>query len=203
MDALDKIEAHFSCDLPPGFRLWTQRNYTNHDQHPESYLWVNDAEWVPPSEMTTTEMYRDRHIPGLVPFAFTGGSDYWCFNTSSSTAAHEFEIILCNTDDDADVYAPSFASWFYRTCLEFLTYISSDEIEDARQHLGTWAQRMSELGNEVWSNHLSLLMAKPPFEYPNGSALGLLTENEVNQIVAKELGDKYLDTQIPWGWYDD
>ena len=203
MDTLDRIESHFSCSLPAGFRLWTERHYTDCHEHPDSYLWVNDAEWVPPAEITTKELFRDRHIPGLVPFAFTGGADYWCFNTCSKTDQSEFEIILCNTDEDADVYSPSFAGWFYRTCLEFAVSISADEVESTRQQFASWSQRMSELGNDSWSEHLSSIATETPSTYPNGSTLCFLTESEVDQIVAKELGSKYVDTQIPWGWYDE
>ena len=45
------------------------------------YLWMNDMEWHPLKDIADFRFgdYCEPYLPGLVPFAFTGGGDQWCW----------------------------------------------------------------------------------------------------------------------------
>lgn len=215
MSDLVSIEKHFGVQLPSAYRQWFEKPYINHKRNEAEYLWVYDGEWVPPDDFIKFDTGRDRLIPGLIPFAFTGNGSSWAWNSSQTTEPGEFEILLCNHDEElADVYAPTFAAWFYRLCLEYAVVgIENEykEIEKARVQLQLWSTRMEELGKSKWAEHLLMLSAAEPVKYENfvpspgipSPQFSLTTDEQVNAVVRDELGERYIDTQTEWGWYTD
>ena len=79
MDPLDRIEAHFNMTLPRAYRLWSDKGYFNFESGDNaSYLWVSEAEWIPPAKIPTWKLPTfGTHIDNLVPFAFSGAGDPW------------------------------------------------------------------------------------------------------------------------------
>ncbi len=211
MESLDSLEKNYGISLPKGYRYWTQKNYLNIHKNKEDYLWVHEAEWIQPERIPSRDLWRENIIPGLVPFAFTGAGDNWCWNTQAKTGDSEYEILMCLHDEElGNVYAPSFPSWFYRLCLEYASNLSDDddEILDARENLLLWGQRLSEIGATDWSVYLTELSDEEIIEYSNPKqmqsiqSLGFITTMDVEQIIAAEMGERYLNTKIKWGWYD-
>ena len=77
MNTLQIIEDHFGMTLPRAYRIW-------HDEgafdcaDSAKYLWVNEAEWIPPVDVPTWQLPTyGKHVDGLVPFAFSGAGDPW------------------------------------------------------------------------------------------------------------------------------
>ncbi len=212
MKSIDVIEHHHNTSLPNAYKDWVVKGYTNYRSNPELYLWVNEAEWIPPEDILARDLWRENILPGIVPFAFTGAGDNWCFNTCQKTDENEYEILACwHDEEEADLYAPNFKAWFYRTCLEYAALVENDlnEIGEARENLGVWSEKAEELGCKKWAEHLKELSAIAPFEYqdPNLNSgicsFGFITSMDVEKIICLEMGDKYNNSTVKWGWYDD
>jgi hypothetical protein len=216
MDAIAKLEAHYRLKLPAGYRDWTHKGYTdvrNLDDGPDGYLWVNEAEWIPPDEIPACDLWRTNIIPGLIPFAFSGAGDHWCWNTRVNNGQGEYEVLYCWHDEDlADAYAPTFPAWFYRNCLTYAANLDSDdsdEIHEARGNLRLWSRKFSEIHYGDWIDHLASLSEVPPFEYHDPKlrkgvdSLGFITSMEVDQIVANQFGQRYLAQKVSWGTWPE
>jgi hypothetical protein len=212
MDDVERLEARLGMSLPTGYRVWTSKKYTDfHAGHNNLYLWVHEAEWIPLEEMFDLDLGRDLGrtgvLPGLIPFAFTGAGDRWCWNSNFSTAEGEYEIWLCLHDEElGENYAPTFAAWFYRTCLEHASDVERNEgqIQEARDYLRLWSARLSEFQPGAWAEHLAALAEASPFEYipenrrARHKPFGLITSVDVAKIVTEEFGPQYLGGKVAW-----
>ncbi|WP_417736873.1 SMI1/KNR4 family protein [Rosistilla oblonga] len=205
---LDALEDNLVFTIPNGYRTFVSRGYCDLSALDTTYLWVNEAEWIPLEAIPSRNMWRDNPLPGLVPFAFTGGGDNWCWNTNQPTSKSEYEILMCYRDDDfAARYAPDFPSWFYRTCLDFASCVDIDagEIEDARKHLQLWSLRLAEIGPSDWADHLGALAKSTPssfircFNEREYAEFGFLTHDDIANIVRERFGPSYLDRTVEWG----
>jgi hypothetical protein len=200
---LAAIERHYNLVLPAAYRLWASRGYLTFPS--PHYLWVWEAEWIPLERVPGYQLSPFPHMPGLIPFAFTGGGDHWCWQTQERTAADEYCILRCAHDSDmATVEAPSFAGWFYRLCLDYAASIDEKErtIEQARQHLILWAERLAEIGGQSWADDLRRLAARSPLHYnwgPRRIAMhGFLTFDECQERVRQAFGQGYVSQEVPW-----
>ena len=199
MEVLSAIETKFECSLPHGFKDWSVKGYTDYQN--ANYLWVHEAEWIPLEEVLDSNLRGELIIDGLIPFAFTGAGDNWCFNTRAKTDESEYEVLLCWHDEEKpDAYAPNFSAWFYRTCLDSIWLISDrNELDAAMENLPIWANRLMELDKVSWANHLLILKSKLPedFEQPDS----MLREDHKLRIIEEEIGKKYLTEKNEWGQY--
>jgi hypothetical protein len=209
MSDLTKLEAHYGVAFPPGYRDWSLKKYTDYRDNQEGYLWVHEAEWIPPDEIPERDLWRLNIIPGLIPFAFNGAGDNWCWNTQVKLGDAEYEVLFCWHDEDlADAFAPTFPAWFYRNCLDFASGTmdnDEDEIQEARENLRLWSDRLSEIHPGPWAEHLLSLAEREPFEYKHPklrasvTLFGFITAMEVDQIVAEQFGIRYLEGKVEWG----
>ena len=204
---MHELENQLGLTFPHGYRMWYQNAYFDRSASNSAYLWVNDAEWLRIEEIPFRSMWRDNLIGGLVPFAFTGGGDNWCWNTNHKSTPHDYEVLLCYRDDDlAAAYAPTFASWFYRTCLDYACCIENapDEIHKARRYLQLWSNRMREICSNGWAEHLHSLSLIDPTSsvkqvrdrtFPE---FGFISHEAVIAIVAEEFGVEYVDRTLEY-----
>jgi hypothetical protein len=206
MDAIDNLEAHYGVPLPPGYRQWVQRKDIDYTDKQGDYLWVFEAEWIPPANIPAHDLGREVTLPGLIPFAFSGAGDPWCWNTQATTGDGEYEVLQCWHDEElANAYAPTFPAWFYRDCLDCAAAVGNDEaeIDEARGNLRLWSERLAEIHPGPWAEHLASLAAIPPFQYKDPKlrmpSFGFVTTMEIETIVAAEFGRRYLDEQVAWG----
>jgi hypothetical protein len=207
VDVISKLQAHYGVILPAGYCRWWASKYFDHAGNPDTYLWAHEAEWIPPEKIPDRDLWRTV-IAGLVPFAFTGAGDHWCWNTQARTGATEYEVLFCYHDEElADAYAPSFPAWFYRNCLEYASSVQDEPeaILEARAHLRVWAERLSEIHSGGWSAHLSTLASAAPFEYhppklrPGINVFGFISTADVSEIVRAQFGPRYLTDKVKWG----
>lgn len=206
MSALHQIERHFAISLPPSYKRFAETGYLD-SSNESTYLWVYDAEWIPLDQMTTYETCRDRVIEGLVPFALTGGGSPWAWTTSKPTGSGEYEILLCNRDQElADVYAPTFASWFYRLTMEYACNMWA-ELDDARAYLAQAANALRQIGDIEWASHLDEVACRKVTR--EGDCYQFIRAEEFQEVVSRELGQRYIGTdsefsnQTDWGWYEE
>lgn len=209
MNVMEELEAHYGVPFPRGYRDWSLKKYTDHREGMDRYLWVFEAEWIPPDQIPKHDLWRSNIIPGLIPFAFSGPGDNWCWNTQVKNGEAEYEILNCWHDEDlADRFAPTFPAWFYRNCLEYASGgMDRDDkgIKVARTHLRLWSERLSEIHPGTWADHLAALAETQPIEYRHPKLLasvtmfGFITAMEVDVIVADQFGPGYLKQKVEWG----
>jgi hypothetical protein len=212
MDDLTKLEAHYGVPLPPGYRDWSLKGYTDHRKD-KTYLWVHEAEWIPPGEIAQHDLWRENIIAGLIPFAFSGAGDNWCWNTQVKSDQAEYEVLYCWHDEDlADAFAPTFPGWFYRNCLDFASGAfdrTAAGIQEGRDHLRRWSKKLAEIHPGPWAEHLSSLAETEPFEYKHPKLrasvkmFGFITAMEVDKIVVEQFGQHYLGRKVEWGTWGD
>lgn len=213
MNPIEKLESRYGIPFPPGYREWSLKNYTDYREDSEVYLWVNEAEWIPPDEIPERDLWRPKIIPGLIPFAFSGAGDNWCWNTQVSNGDAEYEVLYCWHDEDlADAFAPTFPAWFYRNCLDYASGSfdeDDDGIQEARDNLRLWSTRLSEIHNGNWSEHLASLADAQPFQYKHPklrasvTLFGFITAMEVDEIVAGQFGQQYIGRKVEWGTWPE
>jgi hypothetical protein len=210
MDSITTLEEHYGIPLPAGYREWSSKGYLDFRNGDETYLWVHEAEWIVPEKIPERDLWRKEIIPGLIPFAYSGAGDNWCWNTGSTkTGNSDHEVLFCWHDEElADAFAPTFFAWFYRVCLDYASGAIDDDpdgIEEGREWLRLWAERLGEIHPGAWSDHLAALAEATPLEYTNPgsrgsfSLFGFVTEMEVEEIVAREFGRRYLEDKVAWG----
>jgi hypothetical protein len=116
-------------------------------------------------------------------------------------------VLLCYRDDDlADAYAPTFPSWFYRTCLVYACCIQNDpeEIHKARRYLQLWSDRLREICSNGWADHLRVLSRIDPTPSVRQARnrtfpeFGFISHESVIAIVTNEFGAEYVDRTIEY-----
>jgi hypothetical protein len=208
MDVFTKLEAHYGVPFPAGYRDWSLKKFTAPDNM-DGYLWVHEAEWIPPDEIPQRDLWRSNIVPGLIPFAFSGAGDHWCWNTQVKTGEAEYEVLYCWHDEElADAFAPTFPAWFYRTCLVYASGSidnNEDGVQEGRDYLRLWSARLSEIHPGPWAEHLLALAETQPREYKHPklrasvTMFGFITAMEVDEIVADQFGQRYLEEKVEWG----
>ena len=209
MNTITKLEAYYGVPFPRGYRDWSLKKYIDHRDSMDNYLWVHEAEWIPPDEIPDHDLWRSNIIHGLIPFAFSGAGDNWCWNTQVNNGNSEYEVLYCWRDEElAEKFAPTFPAWFYRNCLNYAAGAidkDDDGIEKARTNLRSWSQKLSEIHSGPWVEHLSLLAETQPSEYKHPKLrdsvrmFGFITAMDVEQIVADQFGRCYLEDKVEWG----
>jgi hypothetical protein len=152
---------------------------------PGSYLWLNDMEWYSPEAILNFQ-FQPWHLPGFVPFAFTGGGDYWCWHPARA-GDQGFHVMCCFLDDRmATVYAPNFHTALYRQILQFCAESSECEDIDAAKFLRRWATDLAGIFPNAWRARL-LQLADDPLRAQRAPA-----------IERTDIAFTPVDTEIPW-----
>jgi len=211
--ALSAIEDHYGVSLPLAYRKLALNHCLTQTGDTSAYFELLEARWIQPDEIVGYDMMGYDPMPGLIPFATTGHGDMWAWNTQIVTGENEYEILFCDHEQGtADPYAPNFAAWFYRSCLDYNGLYENDpgQISRARRNLRFWADRLKEFHSGSWPEHLRTLANKTPFEYTHpkmprlGTLFGLITETEIDKIIETQLGPRYLERgTIDWGIFRD
>ncbi|MDM4015903.1 SMI1/KNR4 family protein [Roseiconus lacunae] len=192
MDELTTIEKACGITLPASYTQLYDGGCLDHRD--SRYVWLHEAEWIPPIEIPTHKLqsYGD-HVDGLVPFAFSGAGDSWCWQRNRPTSDNEYQIWFCWHDaDHADIYAPTFAGWIYRCCLGYALSIDfeTDDIDEARELLEGWSKLLSSLQEKEESDHLLALSRQEDGEF--------IDDERLREIVQIRFGKEYCDNHIVW-----
>jgi len=206
MDVLTRIETCQHVRLPRAYRAFAERGYLTHPG--DSYLWVHEAEWIPLAEVAEYEWPSyAQPKQGLVPFAFAGNGDLWCWNSSRMTGLKEPAIVYCPHDCyEGHWHAPSFIGWLYRLSLEYASSMWHDEAE-TKQNVRDWNALVREFGPAKWADDLDEVLARSPFEYEFGprrmKERGLLTDKELAARVSRAFGADYVGAPFVWNSHGD
>lgn len=213
MSTLAKIEKKLGIVFPAGYRAFHAAGFLKWRSKQNNYLWLHEAEWIPPAEIPGYDLWRIT-VPGLIPFAFNAAGDHWCFSSKKVTGPNEYEIWFCIHDQElGEVYAPSFPAWFYRNCLEYASGGFDEDaagVREAKTNLKLWSKRLAEIHPGAWEKHLATLAGSKPFEYKHPKLrptvpplFGFITAMEVDKIVSKEFGKRYLNKSVKWGTFPE
>jgi len=188
-----KIADRYGFTVPDDYRYLESRglfniNTPSHASEfykPGSYLWLNEMEWLPPVEMVKFE-FPSYCLPGFLPFAFTGGGDYWCWQVPDRNEG-DSRVVLCHHDSEfATVYAPNFRTALFRQAIDFAREQSDSSDIDASAFLGRWAVDLEGIFPALWCEHLRHLAA--------ATHRGILASN----IEQTEISGPQLDTKVRW-----
>lgn len=192
MNELITIEETFGTTLPATYK--TLHNKGCFDLNHSRHLWIYEAEWVPPIEIPTRELLSyGEHVEGLIPFAFSGAGDSWCWQSNLPTSNDEYQIWFCPHDSDlADIYAPSFAGWLYRCCLDYALSVDfdTDDMEEASEHMKDWSALLMSLGEEDFSGHLLSTFKHRDRQFFDNDLL--------RETIGTHFGMEYWENQIVW-----
>ena len=152
---------------------------------PGTYLWLNDMEWYSLQEIADFE-FKPYHLAGLVPFAFTGRGDYWCWQPAQ-TDYRGTRVLCCYHDEEfATVYAPNFHTALYRQILDFCSWSAEEGEVDASPFLNRWAIDLAGIFPILWCKRLLYLADAP------------MRSAEVLSIEQIDVAFEDMDTEILW-----
>jgi hypothetical protein len=191
---LAAIEAAHSFELPAEFvALHVDGSL---DQASPRYLWLFEAEWIPVREIAGPAVnLRAR----LVPFAFTGAGDLWCWDLDR-TGTHGPAVVECPRDEElGSLYAPSFRGFLLRRTLDYAGG-GYDDVAVAREQLRAWVKDFAPLFPAAWTTFVRQVADGPealqrleratyPCLLPNEGALAFLRA---------EWAGCDLDTPLAW-----
>jgi hypothetical protein len=136
-----RIEERYVFALPEEYRRLEARGlfalsnpaHASDSYEPGSYLWLNDMEWYSLQQIADFE-FQSYHLPGFVPFAFSGGGDYWCWQPVN-TDLRGTPVLCCFRDYEfATIYAPNFQSAIYRQILDFCKSSNNHDLISTLRH---------------------------------------------------------------------
>jgi len=150
------IAARYGFAIPDEYRRLESRGlftlsaaaHASTFYRPDSYLWLHDMEWYSPQAILDFE-FEPYHLPGFVPFAFTGGGDYWCWHPAHADRRGAHVLCCCHDCELATIYAPNFHTALYRQILDFCVGSSEDEDIDS--------SASCTAGRQIWPSFFPIL----------------------------------------------
>lgn len=170
-------------------------------------LWLYDMEWIPPSAVSVRAFSEIGQTP-IVPFAKTGGGDWWCWLCESSDDEHA--VVFCPSDDcTATVYADSFAAALFRHILDFVSQYNITEgnsgempIGEARSYLAQWQELLGPYLPKLYNDVIVDLITREPqlyWESPSTDGyLVLMTPESVEELLRATEGFMRFDEEFDW-----
>jgi len=200
-DLYAEIERRFGFAVPEEYRRMRERGWF--DSSKSTYLWLYEMEWMSLRDICGGDrLFFQFAKSGLVPFAFTGGGDHWCWYPQY-TADGVAPVVECPRDSEVGrFYAPSFLGAIYRQILDFAcSQIAPAEESEARQHLMRWRDDLGPLMPGNWREAVANLQSAPLRTAESISARAgkmLLTPDENEILVRRDLAFDHLDEEFQW-----
>jgi len=189
----DAIESRYKFVVPDEYRCLEARGlftisapaHASAFYEPGSYLWLHDMEWYSLQDIVDFQ-FQSYHLPGFVPFAFTAGGDYWCWQPEHTDRRGTL-VLCCHHDYEfATVYAPNFHTALYRQILDFCRSPADDERIDAPSFLRRWAVDLVGVFPAAWCARLHHLADSPA------------RSEEVSALEQTDIAFEQMDTEIRW-----
>lgn len=170
--------------LPKSYRKWIEQGVTK-----DSAYNMYTLEWISSSHVLNVDIGQEEDVlKGILPIGVFHGVAFWCLDNTN-----EGRVILCPHDDIvADLYAPSVEGWLYRICLtEAANFCDEDDV--VQEQLQRWASLL-EGPKPNWAEHIKVL-AQAQVKNMGGHT-GVIADEEVEAIIAKEFGSEYLTEKV-------
>lgn len=151
------IEDRYGFSLPEAYRSLEERGlldisvpaHASAFYEPGSYLWLNDMEWYSLQDIVDFH-FQAWQLPGFVPFAFTAGGDFWCWQPAVADQMGA-RVVCCFRDNEfATVYAPNFHTALYRQILDFCRSPAEQEDINVPAFLSRWAIDLAGIFPALW-----------------------------------------------------
>ena len=198
-----EIEKKYGCQLPSDFHLMWKQGWMSlvfpvdvnvFAQPGCNYMCMPDMEWHPLEDILSFEFpdYCRPVLPNLIPFAFNGAGDNWCFQ-----ADHNMRILLCPHDDqNGEIYAPDLKTALFLQSL--VTAASIQNIE--RGILKRNSIDLALIFPERWCQILRELSEGPTIQYQSkwDTHESLLSPTEFDRLVKEEVAYPDYMTRIRW-----
>ena len=199
-EQFQQVEQKYGLVRPDAYKSMYAAGWM--DVKGDNYFWLHEAEWMSLEEILNHEP-AEYHRPEFVPFAFTGGGDYWCWWPS----VHPGTVVFCPHDCyDGQFFASSFIGFVYRSLLDFSASgfdpeDDPEEAEENREILKTSVVRLSGYFPNTWQETLeAFTTALPVQRFYNGrpNGIGLLTNEQEQAIMQRDLAFPLMDQDFQW-----
>jgi len=192
------LKSRFGFHTPHDFRLLEERNlfflseaarHSDCTAPGDHYLWISDMEWYQPEGLLQFEL-ADYHLPAFVPFAFTGGGDYWCWATDHQHG-ETAPVASCPHDCElAELFAPSFSAALFRQVIEYCQCGRDDDPDTFDAMISRYIVDLSGFWPEDWRNALR--------DAATSAKAGEFIKSQSDSMVQSLSGFDSLDLEIPW-----
>lgn len=176
---------------------------------PETFLWLNEMEWIPLNEIYNYE-YEDDESKLIIPFAHTGAGDKWVWIVNDENK--EYCVGLCENPEITGVYyAKNTEEAILRQIIEYVAssnfYMCKEDAElyqvseeELKAQLVGWKNRFSGILNDRYIalieelSQLSLKHIKCQF----GEWDALLALEEQDELIEKYIRFDKMDDEFEW-----
>lgn len=221
-DLFQTIAGKYGFSLPEEFRYLWENGFCrlvgpakDHEftRPGNGYLWILEMEWYSLEEIADFAFpeYCQPHLPHLVPFAFNGAGDHWCWQTDR-TDERGTRVLLCAHDDSmASVHAPDFAAALYRQILAYACwfYPTQGDLtaawEEHRAFLRRYVVDLAPIFPARWIETIRELEGRAPVQWTHRPRLGydrpqtsFLSETERAAIEAEQIGWAGMEKEVRW-----
>ncbi|OCA76408.1 cell wall assembly protein [Chryseobacterium artocarpi] len=179
-------------------------------------IW-NDEELVDTSieEMSDEEDYRNIHSKyKFVPFAANGAGDLYAFQFDLEKDGEVPVTLILHDEEEAEVLAGNLQDFIFRQLLEAVTEVDEDSMffeedeEDMKENLlnqlKTHEPYLTPKQVEILKNIYQRDIFEYTYEVSAGNSFeteGLITFDEVKEILSKEIAFDHLDTTFNYTEY--
>lgn len=202
----EQIERRYDMELPQVYRLLVERGHLDpqyldrQNLLQSQYLYLFDAEWWAPADILAYEP-QPHHLPGFVPFASSGGGDFWCWWPARATE-HGVPVVLCPHDlITGRLDAPDFAAWLFRRVLEYALHLPDGE-EMGRAWLARWAEVFEPMWAPAWTAAVRQISAAPLHPWTalrtGEPGQGLLTPETYHHLLEQHTPMPERDQKVRW-----
>ena len=173
----------------------------------ETYLWLNDMEWMPIDKIKEYE-YDSGESKLIIPFASTGGGDKWVWVVNDENK--EYCVGLCErAESNGNYYAKNTEDAIFRQIIEYVSdsnfYLSKDKAksyqvseDELKIQLENWKKSFKGILNNEYINIIDNL-SKLNLKYTKskyGEWYALLSMEEQDELIEKYIKFNLLDEEF-------
>lgn len=194
MSVLDQIEKKFGFKLPPSYRVLAEAGTLDEEfQLADGYI-------MTPEDLADFE-WEDfmNPIEGLVPFAYNGAGEPYCWLTQEAAVDGELPIIAAMHGGEGYWFAPTVTAMICRELADWLGAAAGEEdaIEDLADIMPPLMALIKEKAPEHWVEAINHMQAD--FLETNADEEPLLqTDPSYTEPFFKDFGEAYTDHEIEW-----
>lgn len=194
--------------LPKTYKEISIRGYTNKwnsnskDDVNQNYLWFINLIWLSNDEIMHKE-YEIFHDIKLIPFAYTNGGDYWCFDYNQK----DYTPVVCCYHDGAEgeYYAKTLEGALFRqildfACNEFTDSENEDEesIVTGKKFVLNWIGMLEEYFPDEWLAELKSIVKNKNYVDSSPGYVLMISEYEYDELLKKYIDFDLLDKKFIW-----
>ncbi|AEV68175.1 SMI1/KNR4 family protein [Acetivibrio clariflavus] len=174
-------------------------NFISFDNINQNYLWFIDLIWLSHDEILKKESF---HNINMIPFAYTNGGDYWCFDLNHKDC---MPIVCCYHDGKAKYYAKTLEAALFRQILLFAVneftdsdITDKDSIEIGKQIICNWISKLRDYFPKEWISELNNIVNNKDYEEVSPGHFSIISKNKYDELIKKYIDFELLDKKFVW-----